>query len=427
MHSPIIQTAHRVKYLHKNFESSLCVFGKHVSEMFPLTQCEQCAPEVTLVSLKFFMHGLQSDTSQVQKTLIESCRFLDHLSAQKVDRKHISVCHYHLCSSETSQQSKAIPTNVSGVYKKPSVEMSVPDTASRTINSILVSVNVVSNTLVILVIIRSRSMKTPLNYLLLNLAVADLTAGVFLAPSLILRGTFTYPQGPGGDALCRLFNGSLAWSGLYSSVFSLVFIAFNRYYAVMKPFSIHHRITIKKLKIFIPVCWITSVIITFPLLYFRKFDNRKRVCHLLTKKAYAFFYFPVVGILPVGIMSVLYSRVIHRLWFKKSTNPTTLQVVRLSRKKVTKTMLLISAIYVICWFPDLIAHFLESIFHIQSTWYDVLHSLILLNSTVNPVIYAFQCGKFRRELRKIFCRRGINKRIHVAQRSRRNVNDQRVQ
>ena len=79
MHSPIIQTAHRVKYLHKNFESSLCVFGKHVSEMFPLTQCEQCAPEVTLVSLKFFMHGLQSDTSQVQKTLIESCRFLDHL------------------------------------------------------------------------------------------------------------------------------------------------------------------------------------------------------------------------------------------------------------------------------------------------------------------------------------------------------------
>ena len=254
-------------------------------------------------------------------------------------------------------------------------------------------------------------MKTPMNYLLLNLAVADLIAGVFLAPSLILKGTFTYPQGTGGDVLCRL-NESLAWIGLYSSVFSLVLIAFDRYYAIMEPFSICRRITIKKLKILIPACWIGSVILNFPSLYFRKFDNRERVCPLLISKFYSVFDVPVVGILSVGIMSVWYSRVIHRLWFKKATNATTLQAVRLSRKKVTKTMLLISVIYVICWFPDLIAHFLESLFpeisHIHSTWYDVLHSLILLNSTVNPVIYAFQSGQFRRELRKIFCRRGRN-------------------
>ena len=310
-----------------------------------------------------------------------------------------------------------------------SVEMSVPDFASRTINSILILANVIGNCLVVLVIIRSRSMKTPMNYLLLNLAVADLTAGALLTPSLILKRTFTYPQGPGGDALCRLFNGELAWLALYSSVFSLVFIAFDRYYAIMKPFSIRHRITIKKLKIFIPVCWAASIIITFPTLYFQTFDNRECVCHFLIKKVYSLFYFPVVGILPVGIMSVLYSRVIHRLWFKKSTNPTTLQAARLSRKKVTKTMLLISVIYVACWFPELIADFLDSNFsefHSHSTLHDVFHSLIVLNSTVNPVIYAFQSGKFRRELKKIFCRCGRKNRIHVAQRSRRNVNDQRL-
>ena len=306
------------------------------------------------------------------------------------------------------------------------------DIVSRTIYSILILTNVVGNSLVILVILKSRSMKTPMNYLILNLAVADLTAGVFLAPSLILRGTFTYPQGPGGDALCRLFNGPLAWLGLYSSVFSLVFIAFDRYYAIMKPFSVRHRITIKRLKIFIPVCWAASGIIIFPFLYFRTFDNKDRVCLLhTTERIYlTIFYVLSLGIFPVGIMSVLYSRVIHRLWFKKATNPTTLQAVRLSRKKVTKTMLLISVIYVICWFPELIAHFLVNIFpeifHIHSTWYDVVHSLIVLNSTVNPVIYAFQSGKFRRELKKIFCRGGRKNRIHVAQRSRQNVNDQRL-
>ena len=288
--------------------------------------------------------------------------------------------------------------------------MSVAKIASRTMNSILVSANVAGNSLVILVIIRSRSKKTPMNYLLLNLAVADLTSGVFLAPSLILKGTFTYPQGPGGDALCRLFDGSLAWLGLYSSVISLVFIAFNRYYAIMEPFCIRHRITTKKIKIFIPVCWIASVIINFPSLYFRKFGNRERACPLLIKEVYSLFYFPFAGILPISIMSVLYSRAIHRLWFEKSTTPTTLQAVRLSRKKVTKTMLLITATFVIFWFPELIGYSLENIspdlFSIHPTLHSVFHSLIVLNSTVNPVIYAFQSGKFRRELKKLFCRCG---------------------
>ena len=305
--------------------------------------------------------------------------------------------------------------------------MSEQDIVSRTIFSILILTNVVGNSLVILVIIRNRSMKKPLNYLLLNLAVADLNAGVFLAPSLVLEPTTAYPPGLTGEVLCRLFSSAyLGWAGISSSVYSLVFIAFDRYYAIMKPYSIRHRTTIKKLKIFIPTCWIMGAIFAFPGLFVWEFDNRELVCRLnrqtpMIKVLYT-NSFLVYTVLPIGIMLALYGGVIRRLWFEKEITSVTFQAVRRSRKKVTKTMLILSAIYAICWFPDSVRHILEDYFpsHVSfsSTSSNVFHCLVLLNSTVNPFIYAFQFANFRRELTKMCCCCGRRDRpISVRQRT----------
>ena len=310
--------------------------------------------------------------------------------------------------------------------------MSEQDIVSRTIFSILILTNVVGNSLVIHVIIRNRSMKTPINYLILNLAVADLTAGVFLVPSLMLEPTTTYPPGLTGEVLCRLFtSGYLAWAASLPSVYSLVFIAFERYYAIMKPYSIRHRITIKKLKIFIPACWIIGAILTVPNLFLIEFDNRDLVCRwnwqAPVNKAYSTFWLVVVGLCPTAIMLASYSRVIRRLWFEKYMNSVTFQVVRFSRKKITKTMLILSAIYVICWFPDSVRHVFEvywpSHFSFSSTSSNVFHCLVLLNSTINPFIYAFQFVNFKRELIKMCCCCGGR---HGSIRGRRRANDREM-
>ena len=303
--------------------------------------------------------------------------------------------------------------------------MSEQDIVSRTIFSILILTNVVGNSLVILVIIRNHSMKTPMNYLLLNLAVADLTAGVFLAPSLMLEPTTTYPPGLTGEVLCRLFtSGYFAWAGVFSSVFSLLFVAFDRYYAIMKPYSIRHRITIKKLKIFIPACWIMGTILGFPELFVWEFDNGELVCRLNRQtpmiKVLFTYFFLILAVFPTGIMLDLYGRVIHRLWFEKqrTANRVTLQAVRRSRMKITKTMLILSAIYIICQFPDSVRHVLEVYFpsHVSfsSTSSNVFHCLVLLNSTINPLIYAFQFPNFKTELTKMFCCGRRDSRIHVS-------------
>ena len=250
----------------------------------------------------------------------------------------------------------------------------------------------------ILIIAKSHSMKAPLNYLLLNLAVADLTAGVFLAPSLMLEPTTTYPPGLTGEILCHLFTSAyLGWAALFSSVHSLVYIAFDRYYAIIEPHSIRHRITIKNLKILIPACWIIGGILGYPELFLWEFDKRDLVCRLnkqtAMSKVFYICYFSIAVVCPASILLALYSRVIRRLWFEKDANSITLQAVRRSRKKITKTMLTLSGVYVICFFPDAVRHVLEMYFpsHVSfsPTSSNVFHCLVLLNSTVNPIYLRF--------------------------------------
>ena len=65
----------------------------------------------------------------------------------------------------------------------------------KTIFSVLLTTDLVGNTLVILIILNNRSMKTAMNYLLLNLAVADMMVGTFFAPKVLLLSTFTHPTG----------------------------------------------------------------------------------------------------------------------------------------------------------------------------------------------------------------------------------------
>lgn len=84
----------------------------------------------------------------------------------------------------------------------------------------------------------------------MNLAVADITFAIFLAPKFILSSSFTHPDGDAGKALCRLLTGgTLGWFGGVSSAFTLVAIAVERYFAVMYPLENKGRLTRSKLKV----------------------------------------------------------------------------------------------------------------------------------------------------------------------------------
>ena len=92
--------------------------------------------------------------------------------------------------------------------------------------------------------------RIPINYLLVNLAVADMMVAVFFAPFHIFIHTFTHPEGVIGRVLCSLVTGGgFAWVGGACSAFTLVAIAIERYYTVNYPHGNKGKLTNAKLKV----------------------------------------------------------------------------------------------------------------------------------------------------------------------------------
>ena len=92
--------------------------------------------------------------------------------------------------------------------------------------------------------------RTPINYLLVNLAIADALYATFVTPQTFLKITPNHPGGTIGTFLCKLVTGgSLAWIAGNSSVITLVVIAAERYYAVIYPIGNVGKFTRGKLKV----------------------------------------------------------------------------------------------------------------------------------------------------------------------------------
>lgn len=85
----------------------------------------------------------------------------------------------------------------------------------------------------------------------MNLAVGDIVFAIFIAPAVLLRLiTSFHPEGMTATGLCKFVTGgNVAWIGAVSSIFSLVAIAIERYYAVMHPFSNRRNFTKLKFKV----------------------------------------------------------------------------------------------------------------------------------------------------------------------------------
>ena len=127
-------------------------------------------------------------------------------------------------------------------------------------SGVLVISNLFGNTLTCVVILRHREMKTPLNYLIFNLAVADTTTGLFSIPMIVFDFISNKTEGTLALLLCKfIVHGTLILAGGTVSAFSLAAIAFERYQAVVHPLTVSQNITKKKAFVFIIITWILTI------------------------------------------------------------------------------------------------------------------------------------------------------------------------
>lgn len=275
--------------------------------------------------------------------------------------------------------------------------------------SVMVIVDLVGNTLVFLVVLQNESMKTPVNYLLVNLAIADILVGVFFGIQFIITPVLTHPEYKTGDLLCKFVTGGvLGWVGAVASVFSLVAIAIERYCAVMYPHSQRSKLTKTKIAIFAIVSWVLALLWAGVGFFTTVYNGDEKSCDISwSKEIYANVYTVgwtvVAGAMPLGIMGFLYARVVYRLWFTNQEREVTQMALLRYRKRVTKLVIAVTIVYALCWVPELTIYFLgfTGAIELREIHFNIASALVFFNSTINPVVYGLQSSIFRRHLRDL--------------------------
>ena len=297
--------------------------------------------------------------------------------------------------------------------------MTSTDLGLTVVFSVIILINLLGNGLVCVVVLRYSGMRAPINYLLVNLAVSDMMVAVFIAPQYVLRWTFHHPTGTAGDYMCRFITGgNFIWIGGVMSAFLLVVIAVERYLAVVRPLSGRPRLTTRRLIAVVTAGWMFALLYNFPLFFVvRHKDEGNQSCleqwpNKTLAKSFTVACFFVYGVVPIGTMACLYSRVIYKLW-KGGIRATQLseQARIRARLKVTKMVVVVSIMYTVCWLPNLVIYMLsqfkpellghDSYFYVD--YFVVSVVLVGLNSAINPFIYTLHSSKFRHHIRGALC------------------------
>ena len=298
--------------------------------------------------------------------------------------------------------------------------MSPADIVFTLFFTVLTIINLLGNGVVCVVVLRYRGMRAPINYLLVNLASADMMVALAIASQYVITWTYHHPYGTLGDYICKfLTGGNFIWIGGVASGFFLTVIAVERYLAITRPVRDCSRLTTLPLSAVIIIGWILAVIFNLPLFFVVKsVKNRGNHCtehwspYENLGKAFSVACFFVYGAIPIVTMVTLYSRVLCKLWKGRIRATLLSERARIrSKLKVTKMVIVVSIMYTICWLPNLVIYMLSKFApdllghgsYVFSNPFIISVVLVALNSAMNPFIYALHSTNFRKHIKGALC------------------------
>ena len=271
--------------------------------------------------------------------------------------------------------------------------------------AVMIIVNIAGNSLVCVLILKKKAMKTSINWLLFHLAIADLLVAVFFIPPCILSHFFEQPSGVTGDLLCKFITGGvLGWAAASASSFLLVVIALERYSATTHPLLSLNR---NRSSWLLPILWILSILLNVPSLAVSAFDAEIQICvenfpDYSTMRAYYLAWSFANSVVPICIMGYLYARIILCLRNRVLVPGSGPRVVSRSKDKVTKMLISVSVIFVMCWTPPAVLCVLSPVIPGgYATVYPITTASALLNSCLNPLVYTLHSQQFRKNLSSV--------------------------
>ncbi|KAH3716963.1 QRFP-like peptide receptor [Dreissena polymorpha] len=303
-----------------------------------------------------------------------------------------------------------------------------------TFYSILIISAVLGNSLIILVVARTKRMQTTSNYFLVNLAVSDLLVTVCCS---WVRLVDDLTEGwVLGNVFCKL-NSFAQVTSMVAGIFSLVLIACDRFFGIV--FVMKAHIIERRASYAIVIIWICAIAVASPLLFVRQEESRIWANHVEIwcgdtwptteemepatgfismsfpgRKAYYTFVTVALYFIPIITMTVIYFLIIHTVWFTRTPGERIsfkeIKVQRKVKRRVVIMLVIMLATFGLCWLPlEIVILYSEYRPHQDEQlphWYSILefvsYTLAFANSALNPLIYAgynenFRIGTWRKQ------------------------------
>ena len=291
--------------------------------------------------------------------------------------------------------------------------------------SIIVVVGLTGNSLVITIVCKTRSMFTPTNILLANVATADIISLLWCPIPLVIGLSGIHVSGKTADYICKFFTGySVTCLTVSVTYLSLVVLAVERFHAIVKPFHSTLTLTNNHIRHVIGFVWITAVVLSLPGFILSEYDEKLGRCldPWTLEKAGSLKWLYVMSLVASlsfsGCLLYCYFQILKGIFINRTVCSAEAISSRQSNAKEKRKLALISftvtVAYHLCYLPFLVFELYIAFQPYQAILdnyedlykvYRVVGFVMYVNSCLNPFFYGFQSSNYRKNFMRLFTRK----------------------
>ncbi len=270
-----------------------------------------------------------------------------------------------------------------------------------TVFSFIILVGTLGNLLVVYIITTKSSMQSPINILLVNLALSDIAFLLVCGPLTAYKyASSSWPEMWGSTACSTVQY--IMYVTNYVTVYTLVAITAVRYYTLTKFPGGRRCVSTRNATCLIPLIWFNVLVFNVPtaLVHTVKRVGVYKYCGIKPDVITAFnvAYFVFAYAFPLSVICVL--SLLMLAYLRQTRANSDLDQIQSRTSSASRVIILIIVVFGILWLP----------FHVQqmvSTFQDLPHgevyevfrilwqALTYANSFVNPIIYNYSSKEFR--------------------------------
>ena len=285
-------------------------------------------------------------------------------------------------------------------------------TTIASINIFLTFVMIIGNGICVITFIKTRSLHVPSNVFVVALCFSDLFAGFIVQPSYIAV-LLLVQTNHDITTLRKCFEALFIFATVASFLYTYL-VTLDRYFAICHPFRYMATVTCKK---YIYLALSTLILVT-ALLLVMTYKNKivilclvalhlLTICHVIS--SYALIYRAIKAQRRVSVtVGCIGDNTVSTLERRNHAR-------RNEEKKKAYTIGIIIIAFAVCYAPQVGLSVVAVMTEKDSCYYPsneflvehIAFFIMLINSAINPIIYALRMNAIREAAGQIFCRRQV--------------------